>query len=82
MKFRPYWVAYLFGGTYRGGWRPSLYRHVRKYYREGWRANGYTLMDWLLGRPPRAFREWSKQARVVDAVARPDGISTGQSPRV
>lgn len=53
---RPYWIAYLFGGNYRGGWRPSLYRHIRKYYREEWRKAGYTLTDWVLGREKKYFR--------------------------
>lgn len=55
-NLKPYWLAYLIGGHYRGGWRPSLYRHVRRYYRENWRAAGYTLTDWLLGRSKRYFR--------------------------
>lgn len=53
---KPYWLAYIFGGNYRWGWRPSLYQHVRRYYREGWRASGYTLTDWVLDRPTRYFR--------------------------
>jgi hypothetical protein len=51
---RPAWIAWLFGGTFisTGGgggyaWRPSLFRMVRRYYREGWSAAGYSLRDWL-----------------------------------
>ena len=56
-KVKPYWWAYLFGGSYRGGWRPSLYRHVRKYYAEQWSKAGYTLTDWVLGREKKYFRQ-------------------------
>ena len=50
-KARRVW-AFLFGGNYPahwGGtsWRPNLYRHVERYYREGWDEAGYTLRDWV-----------------------------------
>ena len=49
-----YW-AFLFGGWYAQkdgyyGWRTSLYRHVWRYYEEGWCLHGHTLKDWVLGR--------------------------------
>lgn len=42
MIFGGYWSR--IGG---GGWHPNIVKHVYRYYREGWRSNGYTLRHWL-----------------------------------
>jgi len=64
---KPYWFAYLFGGHYYGGWRPSLYQHIRKYYRERWWEAGYTLPDWILGKSNKYFRK-NSETNVYRAV--------------
>lgn len=53
-KIRNKWVAWLFGGNFSQepvcggyGWNPGLYHMVRRYYREGWNRNGYSLWRFI-----------------------------------
>ena len=53
LVFPVWWVA-LFGGKYLQvnagyGWMPSLYRWIKKYYKETW-GEKYTLKQWITNR--------------------------------
>ena len=56
---RPFWIAYLFGGNYdhatRGSGRyPGVLRMARRFYAEGWRRAGYSLLRFIA--PPARRR--------------------------
>lgn len=52
--WRPFWFAYVFGGSYRWGWHPNIIAHIRRFYREGWNKR-QSLGSWL--RPVRNFED-------------------------
>jgi hypothetical protein len=50
-KIYPRWFAFLFGGNFKQnnggfGWRPSLFRMVLRYYKEGW-SESKSLWDFV-----------------------------------